>query len=100
MDKTVKTPYLESSKYADGRINQYAANLEDFDYITDFGIHTVDKLPDWYNDMPMELYLQDWIMTNELNEDGYGPSWYSLDMKKGETLVFYTPREKFKQMKL
>lgn len=100
MDKTVKTPYLESSKYVDGCINQHAANLEDSDYITDYGIHTVDKLPDWYNDTPMELYIQDWIMTNELNEDGDGTSWYSLDTKEGETRAFYTPREKFKQMKL
>lgn len=97
MDKTVKTSYLGF----DGSIMPNRnANLEDSDYITDYGIHTVDKLPDWYNDTPMELYLQDWIMTNELNEDGYGTSWYSLDTKEGKTMAYYTPREKFKQMKL
>ena len=97
MDKTVKTSYLDF----DGSIMPNRnANLEVSDYITDYGIHAIDTLPDWYNGIPMELYLQDWIMTNELNEDGDGPSWYSLDTKEGETLAFYTPREKFKQMKL
>ncbi len=100
MDKTVKTSYIESSKYVDGCIIQHVANLEDSDYITDYGIHTVDKLPDWYNNTPMDLYLQDWIMTNELNNDGYGPSWYSLNTKEGKIRAFYTPREKFRQMKL
>ena len=100
MEKTVKIPYLESSKYCDGCINVHVANLEDSDYVDEYGIPIIDKLPDWYNDKPLNLYLQDWIMTNELNEDGYGTSWYSLDTKEGETRAFYTPREKFKQMKL
>ena len=101
MDKTVKSQYLETDKYNDGQINSHKANLEGNDYLADYSsIHTIDELPDWYKDTPMKLYLQDWIMTNELNEDSDGPSWYSLDTKEGETRVFYTPREKFKQMKL
>lgn len=97
MDKTVKTSYLG---FDGSIIPNRNANLEDSDYITDYGIHAIDTLPDWYNDTPMELYLQDWIIANELNEDGDGPSWYSLETKEGETRAFYTPRIKFKQMKL
>lgn len=100
MEKAVKIPYLESSKYCDGCINGYVANLEDSDYVNEYGIPIIDKLPDWYNDRPLNLYLQDWIMANELNEDDDDQSWYSLETKEGETRAFYTPRIKFKQMKL
>ena len=99
MEKAVKIPYLESSKYFDGRISGHVANLEDSDYVNEHGIPIIDKLPDWYNDRPLNLYLQDWIMANELNEEG-SPTWYSLEAKDGENRAFYTPREKFKQMKL
>ena len=96
MDKTVKTSYLALDGSIMPNLN---SNLEDSDYITDYGIHTIDTLPDWYNDTPLDLYLQDWIMTNEVNEDG-GPTWYALETKEGETRAFYTPRMKFKQLKL
>jgi hypothetical protein len=76
------------------------ANLENSDYVNEYGIPIIDKLPDWYNDRPLNLYLQDWIMANELNEDDDDQSWYSLETKEGEKRAFYTPRMKFKQMKL
>jgi hypothetical protein len=100
MDKVVKTPYIESCKYLDGCVVERSANLEDSDYISNYGIHIIDDIPEWYNEKAIDLYKQDWITTNELNNDiGYDVE-YSLDDADGYTKAFYSVSKKFKQMKL